>query len=106
MLAEEEQRRRDSQLKKDAISLAIRITMPVPAQKKINSESKFGDRFIWLEPLTGSFYWSKTATEGAASKHIDIKTHVARVDKGYLSDTEPNFSVILRDASNAPGIAL
>lgn len=78
---------------------------PHAAQKKIDSESKYADRFVWIEHDTDCFHWAKTATEGPTSKNIDIKVHIARCQAGNLSDSEPNFSLILKEGSDAPGFS-
>lgn len=77
------------------------LQLPVACKKKLSTETSFNDRFIWVNPTTKEFHWSKNAEDTSKSKCINIMTHVKAVTYNTMLDqVDPNLTIELSENAN------
>ena len=78
--------------------LFIAMQHPVKANKKLNSELKFQERYVWVELATCEFHWGKSGEYTFKSKAVNLKTQIKEI-----KSLSPNsFAVILADKEFLP----
>lgn len=103
-LAAAEARKREQEVAVHAPQSHVNISSPVAVAKKISTEKKYGDRFVWFDAATGMFHWAKTATD-TSSKGLDVKAFALRVDVNSLGESDPNFQIILNPEKDCPAFS-
>lgn len=80
------------------LAMQTKLQSPIACSKKLNTESSYHDRFIWIKPDTKEFYWGKTEEMGKG-KCIHIPTMVKAVSLD-VAIVEPNFHIDLQNAES------
>lgn len=92
--AEEEARAKaEAEAKRQQMLAKIRV--PVSVEKKLNHESSYHPRWIWVDTNEKKFHWAKS-NDASKSKNVHIPTHVKSVTSSGEVGMH-NFSVELKD---------
>lgn len=70
------------------------LTTPFRCYKKLDFESDYQERFVWVDITNGTLHWSKTA-DGKRSKHFEVREFMINIETMVLPTAHPNLKITL-----------